>query len=142
MSEVFFIGDTHFGHRGIIQFSETAPHRPFATIEEHDAELVRRWNSAVGPKDVVWHLGDFCFGKRNLEIAAQLNGNKKLVLGNHDMYATEDYLRGPPESWPDWIVAARKVAAESPYRNDLERAYRYVIRDTIDRWHLYERVER
>jgi calcineurin-like phosphoesterase family protein len=93
MSEVFFIGDTHFGHRGIIEFSETAPHRPFATIEEHDAELVRRWNGVVGPKDMVWHLGDFCFGKRNLEIAAQLNGNKKLVMGNHDMYATEDYLR-------------------------------------------------
>src|ERR1700712_2334654 len=93
MSEVFFIGDTHFGHRGIIQFSETASHRPFATIEEHDAELVRRWNSVVGLKDTVWHLGDFCFGKRNLEIAAQLNGNKKLVMGNHDMYATEDYLK-------------------------------------------------
>ena len=42
---------------------------------------------------MVWHLGDFCFGKRNLEIAAQLNGNKKLVMGNHDMYATEDYLQ-------------------------------------------------
>lgn len=93
MSEVFFIGDTHFGHRGIIQFSETAPHRPFATIEEHDAELIRRWNSVVGQKDTVWHLGDFCFGKRNLEIASQLNGNKKLVMGNHDMYATKDYLR-------------------------------------------------
>ncbi len=93
MSEVFFIGDTHFGHRGILEFSETKPFRPFTTIEEHDAELVRRWNSVVGQKDTVWHLGDFCFGKRNLEIAAQLNGNKKLVMGNHDMYATEDYLR-------------------------------------------------
>lgn len=93
MSEVFFIGDTHFGHRGIITFSETKSFRPFHTIEEHDAELVRRWNSVVGPKDMVWHLGDFCFGKRNLEIAAQLNGNKKLVMGNHDMYATEDYLK-------------------------------------------------
>ena len=93
MSEVFFIADPHFGHRGIIEFSETKPFRPVATIEEHDAELVRLWNSTVGPKDTVWHLGDFCFGKRNLEIAARLNGNKKLVMGNHDMYATEDYLR-------------------------------------------------
>lgn len=93
MSEVFFIADSHFGHRGILEFSETKPFRQFVTIEDHDAELVRRWNSVVGPKDIVWHLGDFCFGKRNLEIAAQLNGNKKLVMGNHDMYATEDYLR-------------------------------------------------
>ena len=42
MSEVFFIGDTHFGHRGIIQFSELPPHRPFAAIEEHDADLAAR----------------------------------------------------------------------------------------------------
>ena len=93
MSETFFISDSHFGHRGIITFSATAPFRPFATIEEHDAELVRRWNSVVGKKDIVYHLGDFCFGKRNLPIAAELNGDKRLIMGNHDCYATEDYLK-------------------------------------------------
>ena len=93
MSEVFFIADSHFGHRGIITFSGTKPFRPFATIEEHDVELVRRWNSVVGKKDTVWHLGDFCFGKRNLAIARELNGSKKLVMGNHDMYASADYLQ-------------------------------------------------
>ncbi|OJW21150.1 MAG: hypothetical protein BGO49_24355 [Planctomycetales bacterium 71-10] len=93
MSEIFFIADTHFGHRRIIEFDETRPFRSFPSIEEHDEGLVRRWNSVVGPKDVVWHLGDFCFGKRNLEIAALLNGNKKLVMGNHDMYTSADYLR-------------------------------------------------
>lgn len=93
MSEVFFISDTHFGHRGIItfSFSGTKPFRPFATIEEHDAELVRRWNSIVANKDIVWHLGDFCSGKRNFSIAGELNGSKKLVIGNHDMYAAADY---------------------------------------------------
>ena len=93
MSEVFFIADTHFGHKNIINFEAIKPFRPFTSIEEHDAELIRRWNSVVGPKDIVWHLGDFCFGERNLEIAAQLNGDKRLVMGNHDMYATEKYLR-------------------------------------------------
>lgn len=93
MSEVFFIADTHFGHKGIINFSGTRPFRPFDTIEEHDAELIKRWNSVVNPKDTVWHLGDFCFGERNLVIAGELNGNKKLVMGNHDMYATEKYLK-------------------------------------------------
>lgn len=93
MSEIFFIGDTHFGHKGILNFLSTKPFRPFDTIEEHDAELIKRWNSVVGKKDIVWHLGDFCFGKRNLEIAAQLNGDKRLIMGNHDLYATEDYLK-------------------------------------------------
>ncbi len=93
MSEVFFIADTHFGHRGIINFTATKPFRPFGNIEEHDAELVRRWNSVVGKNDIVWVLGDFCFGKRNIPIADQLNGSKRLVMGNHDMYASEDYLK-------------------------------------------------
>ena len=93
MSEYFFIGDTHFGHKGIITFDGTKEFRKFDTIEEHDAELVRRWNSVVTKNDTVYHLGDFCFGKRNLAIAAELNGCKKLIMGNHDMYATADYLQ-------------------------------------------------
>jgi calcineurin-like phosphoesterase family protein len=93
MSEVFFISDTHFGHRGILSFPSTKPFRPFDTIEEHDAELIKRWNSVVGEKDIVWHLGDFCFGKRNLQLAAYLNGKKRLVMGNHDMYGAYDYLQ-------------------------------------------------
>lgn len=87
----FFIGDTHFGHKNIIKFEQC--HRSFSTIEEHDEELVRRWNSRVNPKDTVWHLGDFCFGKNTLEIASRLNGNKKLVMGNHDMYSSSEYLK-------------------------------------------------
>lgn len=93
MSEVFFISDTHFSHKNIINFSKTKPFRPFATIEEHDEELIKRWNATVTSKDTVYHLGDFCFGARNIEIASRLNGNKKLVMGNHDMYSSEAYLK-------------------------------------------------
>lgn len=91
--QTWFIGDTHFNHAKIITFGNTKPFRPFKTIEEHDAELVRRWNNVVRPKDIVWHLGDFCFGKKALEIAAQLNGDKRLILGNHDQYSTIEYLK-------------------------------------------------
>ena len=93
MPEVFFIADTHFGHKGIINFESTKPFRPFDTIEEHNEEIIRRWNAKVTKNDNVWHLGDFCFGKHNLEIAARLNGTKRLVMGNHDQYAGADYLR-------------------------------------------------
>lgn len=93
MSQVFVISDTHFGHRGIINFSETKPFRLFETIEAHDEELVRRWNDVVRTKDIVWHLGDFCFGKKNIEIAGRLNGIKRLVMGNHDTYGTKEYLK-------------------------------------------------
>lgn len=93
MSETFFTSDSHFSHAGIIQFSETKPFRHFETIEEHDEELVSRWNSVVGKKDNVWHLGDFCFGRRNIAIAERLNGYKKLIMGNHDMYGADEYLK-------------------------------------------------
>lgn len=90
MSEIFFVADTHFGHRNIIKFQDT---RPFASIEEHDEALVELWNSVVGKRDVVYHLGDTVFGKRNLPILERLRGHKRLILGNHDQYRITEYLR-------------------------------------------------
>lgn len=91
MINTFFIGDTHFGHTGILGHESKA--RPFYCIEEHDEELVKRWNSVVRPRDNVYHLGDFCFGENNLKIAERLNGSKRLIMGNHDSYATHKYLK-------------------------------------------------
>jgi calcineurin-like phosphoesterase family protein len=92
MSNVFFIGDTHFGHRKILDF-EPSRRQLGDTIEAHDEELVRRWNAVVSKKDVVWHLGDVAWGSAALEICGRLNGIKKLMLGNHDHYPSEKYLR-------------------------------------------------
>lgn len=93
MSEVFFTSDTHFGHRGILSFEATKPYRDFPTIEDHDAELINRWNHQVQVNDTVYHLGDFCFGKRNVQIAQFLNGKKILIMGNHDIYGAPEYLQ-------------------------------------------------
>jgi calcineurin-like phosphoesterase family protein len=90
MPETYFIGDTHFGHKNIIEFEKY--YRPFANIEEHNEELIKRWNSVVKPADKVYHLGDFCFGRKNIPIAGRLNGHKYLVMGNHDHYKAEEYL--------------------------------------------------
>ena len=81
---VWITSDTHFHHRNIIKYESL--HRPFATIDEHDEELIRRWNSVVYPKDVVFHLGDFAFaGKTRIkEYVSRLNGRIHLLLGNHD----------------------------------------------------------
>jgi calcineurin-like phosphoesterase family protein len=92
VSCVFAISDTHFGHGKVIEFE--AAHRPFATIEEHDRELVSRWNAVVTKRDVVWHLGDVYFGGKDAHhILAELKGTKRLVLGNHDSYPLEIYQR-------------------------------------------------
>lgn len=87
--QVYAIGDTHFGHRKIVGFEPTF--RPFATIEEHDAELVRRWNATVKPTDIVWHLGDVVFGRDAFKYLGQLNGRKRLIMGNHDTYPLHLY---------------------------------------------------
>lgn len=89
MSKVYVASDTHFGHKNIIGFEAT--HRPYATILEHDRDLVARWNARVTKRDTVWHLGDVFFGKDGHLILAELNGYKKLVLGNHDHYPLSVY---------------------------------------------------
>jgi calcineurin-like phosphoesterase family protein len=90
MSEKFFISDTHFGHRGIIQYE--AINRPFQTLEEHDEALIANWNNTVKPDDKVYHVGDFCLNRRSLSVAKRLNGRKILIMGNHDIFRTEEYL--------------------------------------------------
>lgn len=85
----FFISDTHFGHAAIIGLCN----RPFATVEEMDAALIERWNAAVEPGDVVYHLGDVCF--RNAqgadEYVRRLNGEIHLIAGNHDVHTLEAF---------------------------------------------------
>lgn len=87
-NRVWLTSDTHFGHKKIITFEPT---RAFDTIEQHDDELVRRWNDAVKPKDTVWHLGDVLFGLESFDILRRLNGIKRLVMGNHDAYPIGRY---------------------------------------------------
>jgi len=82
MANIFFTSDTHFGHEGIIKHVS----RPFPDSFTMDGELVRRWNSVVGPEDTVYHLGDLSFKgvSYTAHILEQLNGRIHWVLGNHD----------------------------------------------------------
>lgn len=76
--------DTHFWHANILKYCN----RPFKDVEEMNTELIKRWNAVVGEDDIVYHLGDFCFGKKEnvLEIVPKLNGKIDIVLGNHDKH--------------------------------------------------------
>lgn len=81
--------DTHFYHANILKYCN----RPFKDVDEMNEELVKRWNSVVKPNDIVHHLGDFCFGKKEnvLEILPKLNGKIDLILGNHDHHKINFY---------------------------------------------------
>lgn len=91
MSKNLYIADTHFGHGNILRFDS----RPFSTVDEMESELVNRWAMAVEPKDTVYILGDFCWGKEDewLRILSQLKGNKVLIRGNHDLKNMSSRLR-------------------------------------------------
>ena len=99
----FFISDNHFCHGNIIRYCN----RPWNSGRDGNGELIvtpedihrmnedmiARWNSVVGPEDIVWNLGDFCFGKKEnvLEILPRLNGKINLVMGNHDRHNIRFY---------------------------------------------------
>jgi calcineurin-like phosphoesterase family protein len=79
----YYIADTHFGHDNVIRFDN----RPFATVEEMEEEMVKRWNARVKKGDMVYILGDFCWKKEPewIRILNRLNGGKTLIMGNHDI---------------------------------------------------------
>jgi len=78
---IFFVADTHFSHKNIIRYAK----RPFKTVQEMNSIMIKRWNDIVRPQDIIYHLGDFGFGKNNVVgVLEQLNGKKFLCRGSHD----------------------------------------------------------
>lgn len=81
----FYIADCHFGHKNILRFDN----RPFVDLEQMEEVMFMNWNASVRKGDWVYILGDFCWGKADewLRLVTQLNGQKVLIEGNHDLSA-------------------------------------------------------
>lgn len=77
---IWFTGDQHFNHTNIIEYCD----RPFATVDEMNAEIVARWNDVVRDGDDVYVLGDFTLGENAWHYFAQLKGNIFILPGCHD----------------------------------------------------------
>lgn len=77
------VSDTHFSHGQILVYEPT---RQFDNYEAMDEYMISRWNEVVNPEDTLYHLGDVYIGssKRRDYVLPQLNGNKHLLIGNHD----------------------------------------------------------
>ena len=112
MRKVWFTADTHFGHKRIPFYarrlfclserereyvdsippgsrSNWTPSRE--SLARMDERLIESINGSVGRDDILWHLGDFCWGKSREPFAtarryrAAINcRNVFLVVGNHD----------------------------------------------------------
>ena len=80
--KIYFTSDTHFGHENIIKFSN----RPYSSVEEMNIDLISKWNEVVPEDGVVFHLGDFAFGRAHnwINPLNELNGEIHLIIGNHD----------------------------------------------------------
>lgn len=48
--------------------------------------IINNWNKTIRPHDIVYHLGDFALGSKDLisPLLERLNGRKILIKGNHD----------------------------------------------------------
>ena len=92
----FLVSDTHFGHVGVTKFlakDGLTKLRPWDTTEEMDDAMVANWNSVVGPKDMVYHLGGVAINRKALSTLYRLNGRKVLIKGNHDIFSLAEYAR-------------------------------------------------
>jgi len=86
----YFTSDHHFFHNKVIQFEN----RPFNNLEEMHDNFINYWNKTITPKDIVYYLGDFSFGKiaQTRGIINCLNGRVIFIKGNHDHESDGMYL--------------------------------------------------
>ena len=110
----FVVSDLHFGHANVILYeqcrtealakltgytvelvNQLAAEKQAALLHTHNQMLIDAWNSVVGPEDIVFFLGDFCL-TRNKELiqswVSQLNGRKRMIMGNHDVRKPAFYI--------------------------------------------------
>src|ERR1017187_9055572 len=86
---IYLLSDPHFSHENIIRYCN----RPFQHAEDMDEFMVAQWNAVVRPTDHVYCLGDVVLKRKNLHIISRLQGKKRLIFGNHDIYEYQDYAK-------------------------------------------------
>lgn len=142
----FITSDTHFSHARIIELAG----RPFTSVEEMNAELIRRWNETVAPDDIVLHLGDLALGPiaESLPLTAQLHGHRFLVPGNHDRVSPATQSKRAVERFTPlyeeagWTILpevvsgtrarSRLLASHYPYSGDTQGQDRHPTHRPID----------
>lgn len=88
----WYTADPHFGHENVIKFNN----RPFRSGSHMDAVMMQNLWAMVGPKDVLWIIGDFAHGPKAKDtdwltkLFDKLPGAEKhLIVGNHDLEPTK-----------------------------------------------------
>lgn len=140
MSEIFVISDLHLGHRNIIKAFR---YKDFQTIEEHDAAIQSLWNSTVSKRDVVLMLGDIVWHKVNWQILKELNGMKRLIMGNHDSVSLKDayqYFHSIHGSYKKGDIVFTHIPIhpqELVYRNWKYNVHGHTHAKSVDDWRYF-----
>ena len=119
----FFTADEHYGHANIIKYCQ----RPFDSVAEMDAEIIRRHNEVVGVDDMVVHAGDFTLVSSGAaqRYVARLTGQHIFLRGSHDRW-----LPAPPvDIWEKTI--------EGEYLVVCHYAMRVWARSHYNSWQLF-----
>lgn len=131
MGKIRFIGDTHFNHKNIIEYTTRTKYFAPKDVESMEKEIIKRWNSIVSKDDIIYHVGDFAFGSKEVvsRLVSQLNGKIRLILGNHDRRNTPHWYDGlgfdavyeTPIILDDWFIVSHEpikyLTEKMPYIN-------------------------
>lgn len=106
MSAVYFVSDLHLGHKSVMRhtykYREAGAYRgpyPTASVGEHDKWVLDQLLSVPADKRTVWWiLGDVAMEVERLKLLNYVPGRKRLILGNHDLFQTQVYLK-----YFDWV---------------------------------------
>ena len=131
---IWFCSDTHFGHANIIKYS----HRPFASVEEHDAILIENWNNLVMERDEIFFLGDLMYRNKAAteSLRKRLNGQIYFIQGNHD--ASAFAIRNTFAWYKDVYEAKLPYAPLGSVRITMSHyAHRVWNKSHHGAWHLY-----
>ena len=119
----YVISDLHFNHKKILEYCG----RPFKTVEEMNQTIINNWNDIINEDDIVYVLGDFCFGNKEMlkEITSQPKGRKILVLGNHDNLTKTAYYEAGFEtvSKSPMIIDGDFILSHQPIQGDLGKFF-------------------
>ena len=111
MTQIWRVSDTHFGQEKIIGYAG----RPFDNAAVMDEAMIERWNTVVKPQDHIYHLGDVSMSVYALrKLVGRLQGHKRLLRGNHDIFKTKEYLKAGFEEIAAYRVIADVILSHIP----------------------------
>ena len=86
----YVFSDPHFDSQNIIRNC----HRPFASVDEMNAVIIRNYNLTVNKQDICYWLGDVMYDaskEKVFKILSRMRGRKYLIMGNHDRNHSETW---------------------------------------------------